>query len=428
MVDEAFAANVGTWLNFNQSSRDVKEQVLKSIRGGTLMFQEISYACNRILPSSFNSNHVWYGAFSSFNVLIGARAYTSNESFLAYIIVSEGKLQWVSMEDDLLNLVEWKPIRVVAKTGKVCIIDPHPEKVNPFWDIWVCDSKPLLELEWDPTEWWWRDANGKMVSFFDYSVKLGREFQRRRSLVMPAAAKVWLNNNMPMHSILAFWKWLWALQIPRKIITFRWLCVHYALPVLEWMHREEGTKTCSFCGLHLESMQHALWNCMVACSVWKRMLRLIDVAYGPNVITWGNVFWMDVNVDKHNYEREKILFTLQTRGRQVKDIPYSSSNRLNVDATVWATISSVVLWNIWIDRCKNVFQQIKQNLVHCVKEIWSMLISILKGQYDSFTGNEDMIFLKQQSFKGKWKDLLVFVERNDKMEWQYVPPRWLFPP
>ena len=85
---------------------------------------------------------------------------------------------------------------------------------------------------------------------------------------------------------------------------------------------------------------------MVACSIWKCMLRLIDVAYGPNVTTWGNVFWMDVNVDKHNYEREKILFTLQTRGRQVKDIPYPSSNRLNVDATIWAMISSVVLWNI----------------------------------------------------------------------------------
>ena len=82
----------------------------------------------------------------------------------------------------------------------------------------------------------------------------------------------------------------------------------------------------------------------------------------------------------------------------------------------------------WIDRCKKVFQQIKQNLVHCVKEIWLMLISILKGQYDSFMGNENMIFLKQQSRKGKWKDLLVFVERNDKMDWQYVPLRWLFPP
>ena len=33
---------------------------------------------------------------------------------------------------------------------------------------------------------------------------------------------------------------------------------------------------------------------MAASSVWKRMLRLIDVVYGPNVITWGNVFWMDV--------------------------------------------------------------------------------------------------------------------------------------
>ena len=77
---------------------------------------------DKLCLSSFNSNHVWYGAFSSFNVLIGVRAYTSNESFLAFIIVSEGKLQWVSMEDELLNLVEWKPIRVVAKLGKVCVL------------------------------------------------------------------------------------------------------------------------------------------------------------------------------------------------------------------------------------------------------------------------------------------------------------------
>ena len=80
-----------------------------------------------------------------------------------------------------------------------------------------------------------------------------------------------------------------------------------------------------------------------------------------------------------------------------------------MDATLWAMIALVVLWNIWIVRCKNEFKQIKENLVHCVKENWSMLISIIKGQYDSFTGNEETIFLKQQSFKGKWKDLFVFV-------------------
>ena len=94
-------------------------------------------------------------------------------------------------------------------------------------------------------------------------------------------------------------------------------------------------------------------------------------------------------------------------------------------------ILSVVLWNIWIDQCKNLFQQVKHNLVHCMMEIWSMLISIIKGQYDSFNGNEDMIILKQESFKGKWKDLFIFVERNDKMDWQCVPPQWpqwLFPP
>ena len=35
--------------------------------------------------------------------------------------------------------------------------------------------------------------------------------------------------------------------------------------------------------------------------------------------------------------------TLQTRGRQVKDVPYSGSSWLNVDAIVWDTISWVIL-------------------------------------------------------------------------------------
>ena len=116
------------------------------------MLREVSNVCNRTLPSSFNSNHVWYEAFSSINVLIGARGYTFNESFLAYVLLLDGNLHWVSIEDDLLKIVEWKPIRVVAKKGKVCIIDPHPNNVDLFWDIWVCGSEPLLELEWDPTE------------------------------------------------------------------------------------------------------------------------------------------------------------------------------------------------------------------------------------------------------------------------------------
>ena len=44
-------------------------------------------------------------------------------------------------------------------------------------------------------EWWWRNVNGKMVSFFDYSVKLGREFQRKRNQIMLLAAKVWILSN-----------------------------------------------------------------------------------------------------------------------------------------------------------------------------------------------------------------------------------------
>ena len=71
---------------------------------------------------------------------------------------------------------------------------------------------------------------------------------------------------------------------------------------------DEGSKSFSFCEFHLESMQHVLWNCMVHV-MFGNMLHLIDVAYGPIVITWGNAFCMDVNVQKNSYEREKILLT-----------------------------------------------------------------------------------------------------------------------
>ena len=46
-----------------------------------------------------------------------------------------------------------------------------------------------------------------------------------------------------------------------------------------------------------------------------------DVVY--NDVVHDMVYNDLVKVDKQNYEREKILFTLQTRGRQVNDIPYS---------------------------------------------------------------------------------------------------------
>ena len=55
-------------------------------------------------------------------------------------------------------------------------------------------------------------------------------------------------------------------------------------------------------------------------------------------------------MDQHNYEKEKIfkigedidVNVDQHRERQVKDVPYSKSNRSNVDAMLWATILSMI--------------------------------------------------------------------------------------
>ena len=51
-------------------------------------------------------------------------------------------------------------------------------------------------------------------------------------------------------------EWLWAMQIPKKIILFRWLIVHHVVPVRVWMHCKDMDKMCDFCGLEIESIHH----------------------------------------------------------------------------------------------------------------------------------------------------------------------------
>ena len=38
-------------------------------------------------------------------------------------------------------------------------------------------------------------------------------------------------------------------RIPKKIILFRWLIVHYAIHVRAWMYCKDVDKMCDFCGL-----------------------------------------------------------------------------------------------------------------------------------------------------------------------------------
>ena len=65
---------------------------------------------------------------------------------------------------------------------------------------------------------------GKQIPFFQCLVKMGREMLRRGVVVMPTTCKFWRFGNVQDSWLDAYWKWLWAMQIPKKLyyLDGRW--------------------------------------------------------------------------------------------------------------------------------------------------------------------------------------------------------------
>ena len=53
----------------------------------------------------------------------------------------------------------------------------------------------------------------------------------------------------------------------RKIVYFRWLLVHNAIPVNGW-RKGNIHKMCPFCIDLIETSEHCLWSCDFAMDIW----------------------------------------------------------------------------------------------------------------------------------------------------------------
>ena len=149
------------------------------------------------------------------------------------------------------------------------------------------------------------------------------------------------------------------MQIPKKVVLFRWLLVHYgiSMKIMDAGHCHD--LKCDNCGSPIESVHHVLWVCPIARVVWKRMLRTLYPMYDKQVYNWGFVRWARLVEEIHNYEKEYIDFLLLSNGRHVLEVPYPSTIRRLEENKVWSTISSLVVWVLWKARCKCVFQKVK---------------------------------------------------------------------
>ena len=87
---------------------------------------------------------------------------------------------------------------------------------------------------------------------------MGRELLRRGLVVVPTTSKFWRSGNVHDSWLDTYWKWLWAIQIPKKVVLFRLLLVHSGIPVKSWMKGYHHNLKCDSCGFPSELVHHVL--------------------------------------------------------------------------------------------------------------------------------------------------------------------------
>lgn len=188
----------------------------------------------------------------------------------------------------------WQRVRVVGAKGKVHCVDPRFELEDlALWTFWIWEGRPLAHLSWDPGEWLWpvvRDSD-PAVSFFEYSVPIGRAIFNRQEYRLPTRQRSWLDAGLSHVFTTRFWRFVWSARISRRISYFMWMIAHAGLAVGTWSAQMGYDSSCIRCISHLpESQRHCLWTCSQVQPVWRSVCLLLSrVGVCQGFVTWGAV-------------------------------------------------------------------------------------------------------------------------------------------
>ena len=246
---------------------------------------------------------------------------------------------------------------------------------------------------------------------------------------IPAGKKYWDEGNVSSSQMMMFWKQFWSIKCMNKILHFRWLMIHYALPVGDLMRGSVADRSCVMCGYVCESLHHVFWECVVAKKIWFRILRLLGRKYRSGIFTWGAVLWGRLDNQMTFYHHHYSSLTLRVRSLQV----YSTSTPLQgikffSRSHVWQVVSSLALWVLWKARCSKLYSDENIHVVDQVKSFWDLLVHTVKGEYDSYKGSGHTTNKKRMRIRKVWSSIPIMFNEAADVKWNYVPPRWLFPP
>ncbi|KAJ4801818.1 Ribonuclease H-like superfamily protein [Rhynchospora pubera] len=73
-----------------------------------------------------------------------------------------------------------------------------------------------------------------------------------------------------INSDFTLWTDIWKLQVPPRVITFLWRCLHDALPVMKRLNKifKNTNPVCFRCGQKEETVKHVIFDCPSSRALW----------------------------------------------------------------------------------------------------------------------------------------------------------------
>ena len=95
---------------------------------------------------------------------------------------------------------------------------------------------------------------------------------------------------------------------------------------------------------------------------------------------------------------------------------------------LWDLLGSCTMWHIWKARCNRVLGGRFVSPTKVVRDVWYEMVLTLKASYDNIKGNPDMVLSKKLAFHNIWKGSGLYTGTQARIQWNFLPPRWLFLP
>ena len=434
-LDVGPGASVDAWKSFHTLNINDRSEFLSSLRGGLIMWDQVQSVLGHsdVTVWSFNPPK-WEGAFTRLQVLVGVRGHLSCGRCQDYEVEEDGSISSATIQTEILQYATFSKIRVLAYDGSKWLIDPQVEAVKEHWKLRVFEKKPLIRLQWDPGEFWWKDPFDRMekrYGFFQYSVKMGRHILAAQRRTTPRASQFWNHQGITSEFLTKFWGTLWKRKQDMKINVFQWLVIHRALPIGQWLQQSAAPTACIYCCCQMETLKHCLWECHAAQQVWRRVFRVLAFMFRDCSFSWGMVVWATVAQVVWPYEacpNDTIIRIQRGRIMAVQQSQMEAPYMLKTMQEVWELLCTTTMWFIWTARCSKVFGNTTIHPVESTRNVWMEMVHTLKGQYEDIKGETDVAVLQRLEFIVYWKKTPFLTIQNSRPKWCLAPPVWLFPP